>query len=355
MTEIVKAKRNAIAEYEFTPKAIATMAKEYMTLKVIEGDTESYKIARMALTTLVTTRTGTDKHRKKLGEEARNWIKECNTASSELLAPLIEPEAHLRKELGREDERKERIKAEKEEKELKRVSGIKEKIATITSFSASLTWELTVDELTVILGNLEVIEITPDEYMEFTTDAMQTIQDVKIAIHKAIGAREVFEAEEAARKKEDERLTAERQEIDRIKAEQEAKQKVIDEEEAKVKAEKDRLEREEFERKANEKAKAEAEAAVEKAKEEAEEKLKQAAREQEEKEKAEAEEKVRQEAMKSDKEKLSSWLSLFVDALNSDLYEVEHFKDDKAKVVFNTIFVQMERVIIDGQNSIEKL
>ncbi len=351
MTEIVKAKRNAIAEYEFTPKAIATMAKEYMTLKVIEGDTGSYKIARSALTTVVTTRTGTDKHRKKLGEEARTWIKEVNTAASELLAPLIEVEEHLREELGREDGRKAAIKAEKEARELKRVSEIKEKIATITSFSASLNWQLTVDELNVILGNLEVLVITPDEYMEFAAEANQAKHDVQIALHKAIGAREVFDKEEAARKAEDERLAAERAEIDRIKAEQEAKQKEIDDEQAKVNAEKDRLEREEAERKAHERGVAEAEEIARKAKEEAEEKLKQAAREQEEKEKAEAEAKyeqeARQEAMKSDKEKLLDWLK------GLQLTTLPPFVEDKALLsISQDIGVRFAAVIKNGKKEI---
>ncbi len=334
--------RNALAEYDITPAKVAEMAKEYMTLKVIEGDTGSYKAARAALTLCVTTRTSTDKHRKKLGEEARTWIKDVNLAATKLLEPLIPVEDHLRTELGREDERKAKIKAEKEEKELKRVTEIKEKIEVIRSFSASLTWELTVEELNVIMGNLEVLAITPDEYMEFTTEAGQVRHDVQVALHKAIGVREKFEEEEAARKKEDERLAAERAELD-AKYEQQAKEQAkIDEEKAKVEAEKKRIEDEEFKKKAEADAK-------EKAERDLKEKQEREAREKEEKEKAEAKEKARMEAMKTDKRKMLDWLEAL------QLTTLPPFVDDPTLLSLGQeISVELENVIKAGKNTILK-
>ena len=341
MTEIIRKERSAIAEYEITPAKVAEMAKEYMKLKVVEGDTASYKVARAALTTCVSTRTGTHEHRKKLGEEARNWIKDCNTAASKLLDPLAPVEEHLRAELGREDNRKAKIKKEKEERELARIAEIREKIATISSFSASLTWELTAAELRTILGNVEVLAISPDEYMELTPEANQVKHEVQIAIHKAIETRDKFEAEEAARKAEDERLATERAEID-AKYEQQAKaQAKIDEEKAKVEAEKKRLEDEEFKRKAEAEAK-------EKAEREVQEKQMYEAKEKEVREKAEAEEKAKADALKPDKEKLLHWLD------NLTLKTLPPFVDDKELLSLSQdISTELSGVIKNGRKSIE--
>lgn len=308
MTDLVIAKEKALAEFELTPAKVAEMAEEYMRLTVPEGDTAAYKIARAGLTICVKARTGTDKKRKELGEKAREWLADVSQAARVLVEPLAPVEDHLREELGREDARKEKIKAEKARVEHERINGIMEKIETIRSFSASLTWKLTSEELRAILGSVEVLAITPDEYMEFAGEANKVKHEVHIAILKAIDDREKFEADEAARKAEDEKLAAERVEIDRLKAEQDKRQKAIDEEQEKVDAEKQRLEREDVERKAHAKGVAEAERVAKKAQEEAEEKLKQAAREEEEKKKAEAEDKDRQEAMKTDKRKLLDWL-----------------------------------------------
>ena len=256
-----KIERSAIAEFELTPAAVAEMAKEYLKITVPEGDAKAYKLARAALTTCVTARTGTDKRRKDLGVEARVWLGEVSQAAKDLVEPLAPVEEHLRAELGKEDARKEEIKAEKAKREQERVDSIQEKIETIKSFSASLNWELSVEELNIILGNLEVLAISPDEYMEFTADANQIKTDVTVAIHKAISTREKFEAEEAARKAEDERLAKEREDLEAQKKVQAEEQERIDaekkaqaEQQERIDAEKKRLEQEEFERKTKEDA-----------------------------------------------------------------------------------------------------
>ena len=371
MNEIATSdKRNALAEFTLTPTKVAKMAQEYMALTVPEGDTAAYKVARAALTILVKARTGTEKRRLELGLEAREWLDKCRDAAADLLKPLIPVEARLKAELHNEDARKEEIKAAKAKIEHERVDGTQKKIANIISFGVHLSWELTTETLNELLRNLETIEIGPDEYMEFTNDANLAKHDARVEILKAIETRDKFEAEVTAQVKENERLIKEREELAKGKAEQEAKEKKLSEEQATIDAEKKRLKHEEFQRKAKEDAKDQAEKkrlAQEKFEEEAKEKAKvQAEKDAKEKleretkavaerAKAEAEEAARQEALKSDKEKLSSWFSLFVDALNSDLYEVEHFKDDEAKAVFNTIFVQMERAIINGLKRIEEL
>ena len=62
MDKVAVQERSAIAEFELTPAKVTEMAKEYMKLTVPAEDTKAYKTARAALTTLVTTRTGTDMH-----------------------------------------------------------------------------------------------------------------------------------------------------------------------------------------------------------------------------------------------------------------------------------------------------
>lgn len=291
--------RNAIAEFEITPARVADMAKRYLELTVPEGNAHAYKVARAALTTCVHARTGTDKRRKELGEDARTWIAECGQAAKDLIAPLEPVEAHLRAELKREDDRKEAIRAEKERIEQERLDEIRKGIFALSKMVASLNG---LDSATLMsLGEeIEAIEITPDEYQELTKEANQAKHDAYIAVREAYEARIEWENGETARREErarlekvaaeqdaeaerlrkiDEKQKAERQSIEDEKAALEAKLKAIqDKEDARIQAEKD---------------------AKEKAEQEEKDRI-----EREEAEEAEEAEKLRQIALRPDKQKL---------------------------------------------------
>ena len=78
----------AVVKFELTPAAIAAMVKEYETLELIPGDKKSYKTVHEAKMICVKARTGTDKHRKEMGSEARQWINDVNSAAKELIAAV---------------------------------------------------------------------------------------------------------------------------------------------------------------------------------------------------------------------------------------------------------------------------
>lgn len=348
MNKIAIKEKNALAEYEITPFKVAEMAKQYMDLIVPEGCSQSYRIVRTALTTCVRTRTATDKRRKELGEDARKWISDINQAAKELLAPLIPVEKHLKTEIDREDNRKAAIKEKAYQKELVRVEGIQEKITDITSLGSAFLFNLSVASLNEVLAKLETFKIIPDEYMEFTKEANTAKHDVHIALQKAIEAREKFDAEEAERKAEDERLAKERAELEKIKAEQNAIAKAQADKEAEIQAGKDRLEREEFERQAKENAKVQAE------KEASiifQEKLEREAKEKEEREQAWTEELARIKALEPDKSKLGYWLEQIEIAID----EKPEGIGQEAKLLLRNSTTWFDTIVSDIKIGIEDL
>jgi len=326
----------AIALYQITPAEIAERLKAYDTLKVVEGDTESYKKVRTALTALVHTRVEADKRRKKLGEDARKQVSYINGAAKLLIGPMAPYEERFKAELKAEDDRKLAIKAEKERQEKARVNGILESIQAIRNHAADAGF-LSVAELVKRLDIISATTTDKSVYMEFADQGLLALAETGEIIETALVERKRLDKEDAERKAEalrlekvrkeqaieqsrldDERQKAEAQakaERDRIAKEKKDQEELIQAEkdrlaeeqrkidaakakiEADKKAEKDRLEREGFERKAKEDAKVQAEKdAIAKAKEEEEAKV--------EAERQAKEETDRIEAMKPDKEKL---------------------------------------------------
>ncbi len=348
MGEIAIKEKNALAQYELTPARIAEMAKEYMSLTVAVGDKVEYMVARKALTICVTARTGTDKRRKELGERLRKELSDINSVGKQLIAALAPAEEHLRNEIGAEDNRLNEIKAEKERRELARIEGIMEKIAGITSLGASLHFNLEMPVLKDLLAEVDSIEITPYEYMELTKEANQAKHDVHISLHQAIEAREKFDAEEANRKAEDERLAKERAELDKIRAEQQAVAEMQAKKETTIEAAKNRvaakIQRDAFERQAKENATVQAE-------KDAKAKVYLEAWEKKEKEKEEAEEKKRKEALEPDQSKLRYWL----ERIEIDIGETPEMIGQEAKLLVINGIAWFDAVISDIRVSIEDL
>ncbi len=313
----------AIQKYEFTVESLTKKVNEYATIKIVPGDTPSYKVARKALTTCVSMRTGIDKRRKELNADYHARIADNNAAGKILTTAISPAEQHLRVEVDTEDDRKAAIKAEKERLEVERVDGIQALIHNIRSMVTSLNG-MDSTALTTLRDEIGSITLPPDEYMEFMAEANQAVQDAHNAAKSALDDRLVWEAEEAARKLETERLEKVRKEqeieaerLRKIQEEQDAKRAEEDArlfaERAAIQAEKDKLE---AEKKAEQERK-DLEAMREKVKTEAEraakEKVEREERERLAKETAEAEEKERLEALKPDKEKLLAYADELLD------------------------------------------
>jgi|WetSurMetagenome_2_1015567.scaffolds.fasta_scaffold03374_10 colicin import membrane protein len=304
---------------DFSPAKIEGMVNEYLLISVPAESSKEYKAAREALTTCVSTRTGIDKRRKALNEDAKQWINSVNDTAKKLTAMIEPAESHLRQELQREDERKESIKKEKERIEQERISGIRKKIAVIQNMTTNLNG-LSSQQLSDLAAGVSGFEITLQDYQELIQEADQVKQTALGAIQDALADRIKFEKE-----KEEQKIEAER--LAKQKAKQEENERILKEEKAKLEAEKLSLlkAQEEAEKKIREeKAKIEAERMAEenrkteeKRKAELAEKAKIKAEEDEKKrieaeaaaKKAEEERLARIEALKPDKEKIKNWLN----------------------------------------------
>ena len=208
--------------------------------------------------------------------------------------------------------------AEQDRIEAERKAGIKERIRGFSDAFFALNGMGTQEQLADVIVELETLELTPEIYFNFLTDAIEKRDAVLTAAQQNLETRIRLDKEEADRKAEAERLAAERlkqeEEAANLKREQEklaAAQKKVDDEKAALesekKAEQERKDREEFERKAKIQAEQEAAERVEseriaKEKEKADAEARRIAKEQ-----AEAEEAARAEALKPDREKLEGF------------------------------------------------
>src|SRR3972149_1516148 len=207
--QVLTKEQKALVEYKLTPQEITERVSGYLKLKVVPDDPKSYQQAHEARMVCVKTRTGIDKRRKELGEDARQWVNAVNKTAKDLTA-LIEPaESHLTTELGVEDGRRAEVKAEKARKEAERVQGIRSRIEAIRNTPISIM-RGTSQEIRAVLQRVLDAELTPEVFQEFLAEA-QTVQEKVVSdLVIASDAAAKREKEDADRKAENERLEAHR-------------------------------------------------------------------------------------------------------------------------------------------------
>ena len=280
-----------IIKYNVTDAAIAELKEKYAGLVIT--DHASYETVRLAIADCRTRRTDVEARRKELKAAALEYGRRVDGEAKRITAALLEVEEPLKAEKQKIDDEKARIKKEKEEAEEARKAAILVKIFDIQKRINSL-FGLTATQLKEKFLEAFEIEITEEEYQEFTQEAQNNKDNVLNVLKDAMLEREAWEKQEAERKAEAERL-------EKQKKDQEETQRKLDEEKAKLEADKKAEERrkreEEIERQAKEKAERELK-----------EKLDREAREAKEKEEAEALEKKRKAAQAPDKEKVLSYV-----------------------------------------------
>lgn len=324
---LVPIEKRALAEFDITPQAVAERVAEFADLHVVPGDSKSYKQVKSAYMVLVHLRNDVDKRRKKLGEDAREWINATGKAAKELIAPTTPLEGRFKAELDAEDARIEAEKAEKVRIERERVEGIRAKIEAYR-FLAKVDPHMNSESVRSILAALDKEVVPEDVFQEFTQEALLMLAKLRASVEDCLIARIKWEDEQAAAKIEAERLEKQRQEQAAERKRLEAIQEEADEnarmereilhaerrkieaekkalEDAK-RAEKERQERAAFEARAREEAKARAEA-------EAKANVEREAREAAERAEKERIEKERQDALAPDKEKLRNWAKSLLD------------------------------------------
>jgi len=170
--------------FELNPKAIAAMVKEYETLELIPGDKESYKTIHEAKMICVKARTGTDKRRKELGADAREWIKDVNSKAQELIAPLLPLEERLKGMLDEEDQRE----AKNEADRVNKIQSLLEDLEVLAT--VGLQYNKSKDGIANALGRLESFEVSAVDFQEKTEYAEQIkadgIQNTQLALKNRI-------------------------------------------------------------------------------------------------------------------------------------------------------------------------
>ena len=149
MTDLIQIDKAMVESFEINLLDVQKMVDEYQTLTLTPEDKESYRVCRTALTVCVRNRRSIDKRRKELNTEDQDRIKKRNGVAKQLTELISPAEKHLEVLVKGEDDRVAKIKAEKAQREQERVDAIQEKIAEITSLTASLHLQPDVEQLYV--------------------------------------------------------------------------------------------------------------------------------------------------------------------------------------------------------------
>lgn len=283
-----------VQEYSTTEAGLQELRQRMQGVVYDVTTTTGMKQAREDRRECVSLRTSLEAMRKEIKAPALERCKAIDSEAKRITEEILKLEAPIDETIKAEEAKKAAEKADKERIEKERVEGIKAKIEIIKGYPLKAI-DVTATRLAEVLPGVESLNITEEEYQEFTAEAQFALMESVSKLRKMLAEKQACEAEVArfqAEKEEQERraaeerskLEAERAELERIRKEDEARH-----------AEEDRKLREVRE----------AEEAELRAKREAEEKriaderaeLERQQRELEEaRAKAEAEDKVRQEA-----------------------------------------------------------
>ena len=222
-----------VVKFELTPATITDMVEKYNSLILYPGDKASYKEVHAAKMILTKARTGTDKHRKSLGADARTWITDVNQAAKELTEPLLPVEAKLKGMLDAEDQRVAQVE--------------KDRLDSIDNMFGSLDWRiklgqeygLTADKISKCIEDLKLFPIIEADFQEKIEQA-ETMRKMGIETLERILANAIAREEEAKK------LEAERAEFEKTRiAERERqaeKQRIFDEKEEELRIKNEKLE-----------------------------------------------------------------------------------------------------------------
>ena len=189
-----------------------------------DGREECHRV----MMTLKKARTSIEKTGKAAREDANAFIKATSAEEKRLISITLAEEERLTK---LRDDWDSKIEAEKEaarQAELARIAAINEKIAALTNYSAMAAACRTSTGIAQLLLKLDAVEITIEEYQEFTSIAIEKRTAIRDAIVVMMKSRAADEEERtrlaAAKAAEEERMAAERAALAAQKAEQEKAQ-----------------------------------------------------------------------------------------------------------------------------------
>ncbi len=269
MATLTKERSTPIVEYSVSDAAIEQLRARYTGLTI--QSTADYERVRVGIGEVRDIRVQVEKTRVELKADALAYGRKVDTEAKRITGLLLEIEEPLKLEKAKVDDEKARIKREKEEAER-------------AAIAAELKAKLDAEEAA---QKAERDRIAAEQQAESDRLAKE---------------RAALEAERAAAEEERRKAQAIIDEQNRIA------QAKLDEEAAKLKAERERLAREQFEREARERAEADARAKVERE-----------AAEKNAREEREAEEREHRAAMAPDFEKLAAFAKAIEDLPSPDV------------------------------------
>ena len=329
----------AVVKYDITEAAIAEMESQFMGLSITDIENkEQFQIVHDARMVVKSHRVAVEKKRKELKADALAWGKKVDFEAKRIFGMLEPIESHLMAEENKVLEEQKRIEAENAEKERQIIQN---RIDILFEYG-------------VVMPFQEVAVMADDIFNV-------TVVNAKLAYAEE---RKRLTDEAAARKAEDERLSAERAELEKQRKEQEekaaARKAELDAIQEKIAADKAALEDEkrgieEANRKEKElkdriafEAKAKEEARI-KAEQDAIEAAEIAKMEAELKAEAERLEAARQKALRPDKEKLTEWVSFLMDISPPEL------ENEEAVEIVDGIMDGIGQVLATYQTDIDNL
>ena len=205
---------------------------------LIANTREGYEDVRKAIAVCRTTRTGIEKKRKELNEDARQWINTVNSEAKRLTIAIEGIEEPLKAKKQVVDDEKERIKREAEDARQRKINDRIVAFLTEAGVTCSVTdaekW--TDEEFEAKLAEARALHLQQMESLRLQEEERQRV--------------EAERAEEMRRQQEE--IERQRSELERMRAEQErarleyeaAMAKVREEQEAIARAEREKLEAE---------------------------------------------------------------------------------------------------------------
>ncbi len=336
----IKEPTKEIVKFDITTAEITEMSSQYMKLTIKSiADKKGFGIVHDARMDVKGKRVAVEKQRVKYKAKILEVGREIDSDANTIFT-LLEPiESHLQREEQAISDEKARVAAEKDRLEEERVEDIRAKIHKIQeSVMPTVLGTMALENLRELSSRLEDMEIKETEYMEFTKQAEETLDNAYNACQDAITARIKLDKEAKDRQLEDARLEkvrldqeAARKLINEAAARHQAKidkdnlkirlaQKKIDDDKAELAAEKqadaDRKAKEEFEKEATKKAEAEAA-----------QKVLDDNREKEEKKKADEVEKERKEKLKPDRSKMEDFANYLQENIPYPELQLDEFRD----------------------------
>jgi len=308
-----------LVKYNIETAVITALAVKYADVKVVDGKSKEFAMAGLAEYREL--RLKIDAKHKELKADALIYGRAVD-AEKNRLKGLLEPgEQHLKDARQVYDDKIAAKKTEKDRIEQERIDTILSKIADIEkvpSTTVSMNSEMVASRCDFYVG----IQITEEEYQEFTEKAKQVKLATLSALDDIYNDKVIQEKESAERK-------AEIEKIEKLRAEQAEAQAKIDKEkaafEAEKRAEQEKQDRTEFERKAQEQAKAQA-------KRQAEQEV-----QMKEKERIEAEREAKRQAdLLPDKEKIIAFADMLVDL------KLPVVKSQAAKLIMAEVNAQLD-------------